>query len=109
MKTRKGQPRPQGPLGIQIGGLDREDPGKQQVTSPQISQSQSPLQIWSNQNLQYFWRHVTSWLPGSSPSRHFERREDPGDEIGGTVAILVHHLGFPDFSRTSKPSKLIKN
>ena len=21
-------------------------------------------------------------LPGSSPSRHFERREDPGDEVG---------------------------
>ena len=25
-------------------------------------------------------------LPGSSPSRHFQRREDPGDEVGGLGA-----------------------
>ena len=24
---------------------------------------------------------MTCCLPGSSPSRHFERREDPGDEV----------------------------
>ena len=25
------------------------------------------------------------YLPGSSPTRHFDHREDPGDEVGNTI------------------------
>ena len=38
-------------------------------------------QFESNQNIQYFWRHMTCCLPGSSPNRHFEHREGPGDKV----------------------------
>ena len=43
----------------------------------------------------FFWRHVTCCLPGSSPSRHFERREDPGDEVakGGSTRYQRFYLG----------------
>ena len=33
--------------------------------------------------------HTICCLSGSSPSRHFEHREDPGDEVGCPPSILV--------------------
>ena len=32
---------------------------------------------------------MTHYLPGSSPSRHFERREDPGDEVASNLTIVA--------------------
>ena len=51
----------------------------------------SPCQFETITDLQYFWRHVTRCLPGSSPSRHFERWEDPVDEVG--IMQAVCHQG----------------
>ena len=51
------------------------------------------------QTIEYFWRHVTSCLPESSPNRHFEGREDPGDEVVNTVnrtypKVVLHGQRF---------------
>ena len=47
-------------------------------------------------------------LPGSSPSHHFERREEPGDEVGRQTeryklivfSIITHYFYFKSFIRT---------
>ena len=38
--------------------------------------------------------HVICCLPRSSPSRHFERREDPGDEVDKFLRALQCYVGI---------------
>ena len=48
---------------------------------------------------------MTFCLPGSSPSRHFGRREDPGDEVGRKANLELKAI--KKLSKTCH--KLIKN
>ena len=65
------QPRPQGLLSIQNGGVENT-----------LANSRSGVLKLTNHKAHYFWRHVTCCLPGSSLNCHFECREDPGDKVG---------------------------
>ena len=77
--TRWRQPRPPGLLGVQNGGSEK-NLGTWPIAKPatNLKRSKCPIFLETRDLL--------------SPSRHFERREDPGDEVengGGVGAILV--------------------
>ena len=46
---------------------------------------------------------MTCCLPGSSPSRHFDRREDPGDEVGLSERdVLLANKKYDVFSKANE-------
>ena len=80
------QPRPQGLLGVQNCGSHKTLANSRSRVSKSIGDFDCfNLYDW------LIYGHVVCCLPGFSPSRHFERREDPGNEVGATVE--GHEMG----------------
>ena len=97
------QPRRKGLLWIQNGGLEKT-----------LANSRSRFLKLANHKARCRFETVKSpifletrdlLLPGSSPSRHFERREDPGDEVGRKANLELKAI--KKLSKTCH--KLIKN
>ena len=82
------QPCPQGLLGVLNGGLERTLANSRSCDH-KLANHKARYQFETIINLQFFWRHATFCLPGSSPSRHLEHREDPGDEVANERTLVA--------------------
>ena len=92
-----GQPRPQGLLGVQNGDSEKTLANSSSRVH-KLANHKAHCHFETIKISNIFWRHVTCCLQGSSPSRHFDRREDLVDEVAvqasdGPKTCLRMHAG----------------